>query len=217
MLLNSLSGVLTEKGSGYACCLVNGVEWALAMGEQSLSQLPAVGAEVRIYTRLKISENNISLYGFASLEERSLFDGLISVSGVGPKLALGLLSKASAGELALWIAQKDVESLAGLPGLGKKTAQKLVLQLSERIEKQLGAFGALAHAKGADGAPNNTNSDRRQKYRDLRRALEGMGHSEREACEALDKLFAKWDQNLEGVPDEGECILQAIVLLHRGA
>ena len=215
MLLNSLSGVLTEKGAGYACCLVNGVEWALAMSEQSLAQLPAVGAEVRIYTRLKISENSIALYGFASLEERSLFDGLISVSGIGPKLALGLLSKASAGELALWIAQKDVESLAGLPGLGKKTAQKLVLQLSDRIEKQLGAFGA--HAKGADGAPNNTNGERRQKYRDLRRALEGMGHSEREACEALDKLFAKWDQHPEGVPDEGECILQAIVLLHRGA
>ena len=207
MLLNSLNGVLTEKCAGCAYCLVNGVEWALAMSAQSLGQLPAVGADVRIYTQLKVSENSIALYGFASLEERSLFDSLISVSGVGPKLALGLLSKARAHELALWIVQKDAESLAKLPGLGKKTAEKLALQLSDRLEKQLmvskGAKNALAESM--------TNGD--QKYRDLLHSLVAMGYAEQRSREVLDELFAGWHES----PDEGECLRQAIVLLHGGA
>ena len=218
MILNSLNGILTEKRS-YACCLVNGVEWALAMSEQSLAQLPNVGAEVRIYTHLKVSENQIALYGFASLEERTLFENLISVSGVGPKLALGLLSGARAGELGDWIVQKDVERLAQLPGLGSKTAQKLVLQLSDRLEKQLLVSDHNAQGVNAvNQSPDSGNGERRQKYRDLRRSLVGMGHSEKDTCEVLDKLFARWygEHGAEGVPDEGECLLQAIVLLYEG-
>ncbi len=223
MILNSIQGILTEKQIDYACCLVGGVEWQVAMSEQSLARLPAIGAEVQIYTQLKVSENNIALYGFALRDERSLFEALISVPGIGPKVALGMLSKAAAAELAACIIQGDAKRLAQLPGLGSKTAQKLILQLGDKLEKHL----LLAGATLSVGAAPSTSGTAKaqclvsQEYGDLLDALVAMGYEERRSREVLDELFAQWQQArssetaeaADGLPPEGERLRQAIVRL----
>ncbi|WGK70234.1 Holliday junction ATP-dependent DNA helicase RuvA [Candidatus Haliotispira prima] len=233
MVLNSIKGILTEKQvSGYACCEVNGVEWLLAMSDQSLAWLPGIGAEVRIYTQLKVSENSIALYGFAGRAERSLFEALISVPGIGPKVALAMLSKAGTEDIAACIIQGDVKGLSRLPGLGSKTAQKLILQLGDKLEKQLLLAGSsLSAASGSEAGKEPTVGTpglkgvglhdylrRRQEYRDLLSALVSMGYEEKRSGDVLDELFAMWQEDGQAgeesdLPSEGERLRQAIVRL----
>ena len=175
------------------------------MSEQSLARLPAIGSEVRIYTQLKVSENNLALYGFATRKERSLFEALISVPGIGPKVALALLSKAKVEDLTACIIQGDAERLAKLPGLGNKTAQKLILQLGDKLAKQLLLAGTAAGETVPDLLPRAT-----ARVRGFTGALVAMGYEERRSREALDQLSAEWHSDK---PDEGERLRQAIVRL----
>ena len=230
VIVNSIRGILTEKRTkGYACCQVGGIEWLVAMSQQGLAALGAVGTEVRIFTQLKVSENNMLLYGFATQEERALFEALISVSGIGPKVALAMLSQTGVLELATWIMQGDVKRLAKLPGLGAKTAQKLILQLSDKLEEPLrlaGAQSPLVKAAGASGQGREAEQatvlpqflQQRREYEDLLAALVAMGYEERRSRDVLDGLFAAWrelaSRHANGaLPAEGERLRQAIVAL----
>ncbi|MEM9424004.1 MAG: Holliday junction branch migration protein RuvA [Spirochaetota bacterium] len=206
MVLNSITGKLTEK-SNFACCEVNGLEWHFMMSGHSIASLPDIGSEVRIFTLLKVNEHSISLYGFVAKEERSLFESLISVSGIGPKVALGMLSKASTENIIRFIIQKDDKALAKLPGLGVKTAQKLILQLSDTMFEQ---FGDL-QSTGADGKPFAMGAmGVALAYRDLLSSLVAMGYEEKRCLEALEKLSLRWGAT---PPEEGAQLHQAILLL----
>ncbi len=211
MVLNSITGILTQKQSSFACCQVGGIEWLLAMSEQSLSMLPAIGSEVCIYTQLKLSENSIVLYGFTSYQERSLFESLVSVSGIGPKAALAMLSKAKVGNLAAAIIEGDAQFLSTLPGLGTKTAQKIILQLGDKLAKQL-----LQHSPNQAETIDNKAANKQlpeyyqkqTEYTELLNALVAMGYAEPNCRKVLDQLSNHWQQNK---PEEGEQLRQAIV------
>jgi Holliday junction DNA helicase RuvA len=101
----------------------------------TLAQLPKVGEEVKLFTYQVVREDDISLYGFLSKEERSLFSLLLSVSGIGPKASLSILSGFPIGKLVTAITQGDVDLISTVPGIGKKTAQKLVIELKEKVAK----------------------------------------------------------------------------------
>ena len=132
-MIASLKGKLETIGADWAIVDVNGVGFKVYMPTSTLSTLGARGEEVELHTHLHLREDNATIYGFAAPEELGLFQTLISVSRLGPKLALSMLSAMSAEKLAMTIATDNANLLAEVPGVGKKTAQRIILELKEKI------------------------------------------------------------------------------------
>ncbi len=169
-----LTGRVAAK-SASACLLeVSGVGYRLAMSTSSLSALPAEGDEVTVWTYLYVREDELSLYGFESVAEKDAFEQLITVSGVGPKVALATLSALSPDDLAGAIAAEDVALLSGVPGIGKKTAQRMCLELKDKMGvPELAGAGTGGKAAGAAASAEATE------------ALLSMGFSSAEVAAAL--------------------------------
>ncbi len=139
-MIISLSGTLAHLGNDYAIVDVHGVGYQVFLSARQLRDLPPEGKPLTLYTYLAHREDAMLLYGFPSLEERELFLMLTSVSGVGTKTALGILSGMSAGEVVTAIATADAKRLAKAPGIGKKTAERLILELKEKLTAKRTAF-----------------------------------------------------------------------------
>lgn len=124
-----LRGEVASVGVSGAVIDVNGIGFSLGMSTRSVSSLPPMGEQVQVWTYLQTSDAGIALYGFSTDEERLLFNKLIAVSGVGPKVALSALSSFSPGDLSMAIADGDDKRIATIPGIGRKTAQRIILEL----------------------------------------------------------------------------------------
>ena len=143
-----LKGVLAGRSADTAFIEVQGVGYAVGMSQASLAKLPETGSAVQVHTHLQVRDDGISLYGFLSLEEQALFEQLIGVSGVGPKVALAALSAfPSPQALASAIAAQDVAAVQRIPGVGKKTASRIILELKGSLDH---GFDQLF---GTDGQP----------------------------------------------------------------
>ena len=132
-MIASLHGKLESLGSDGAVINVGGIGFQVYMPTSTLSTLGAIGEEVKLHTYLHLREDNAALYGFASTDELGLFQNLISVSGLGPRLALAMLSAMNIERLTMAIATSSVDLLTEIPGIGKKTANRLILELKEKI------------------------------------------------------------------------------------
>ncbi len=132
-MIASLQGKLESLGGDWAIINVNGIGFQVYMPTSTLSTLGAIGKEIRLHTHLHLREDNVALYGFASNEELVLFQTLTSVSGIGPKLALAMLSAMTVEQLTMAIATGSVDLLKTIPGIGKKTADRIILELKEKI------------------------------------------------------------------------------------
>lgn len=132
-----LRGILASKGLSEACIDVNGVGYAVSMSHNSLSKLPEVGQEVLVRTFMSVSDSGVSLFGFTSDEEKTLFEKLITVNGVGPKMALAALSTFSPKDFAEAIATQDTVLISKIPGVGKKTASRIILELKGSLDEGL--------------------------------------------------------------------------------
>jgi len=132
-MIASLRGTLESLGNDWAIINVNGIGFQVYMPTSTLSMLGAIGKEVKLYTHLHLREDNATLYGFASDDELRLFQTLISVSGLGPRLALAMLSAMNVDRLTMAIATGSVDLLTEIPGIGKKLANHLILELKEKI------------------------------------------------------------------------------------
>jgi Holliday junction DNA helicase RuvA len=129
-----LTGRVTGKAPDHALVDVGGVGFRLAMSTSSLAALPAEGDEVTVHTYLHVREDELSLFGFESADERALFERLIAVQGVGPKVALAVLSSLAPDALREALAAEDVAVLSSVPGVGKKTAQRLIIELKDGLD-----------------------------------------------------------------------------------
>lgn len=143
-----LSGVLAGRTADSAYIDCNGVGFAVGMSANSLSDLPEQGSPVQVFTYMQVREDDISLFGFTSMDEREAFEKLVSVSGIGPKVALAALSSFRPNELADAVAMEDAAAISRIPGIGKKTAQRLILELKGKL-----APSSLAPAEGLFAAP----------------------------------------------------------------
>ena len=170
-MINRLRGQLVEKDMEGVVIDVAGVGYRASASASTLRALPPIGEECVLHTRMVVREDAMLLFGFADRGERAAFDSLMSVSKVGPKLALAILSALSPQEIAESVGRGDVVKLASVPGLGTKTAERLVLELRG---KNLAAFdpGILG---GNVGGP----------YVEAREALAALGYSIEEAEKAL--------------------------------
>ncbi len=176
-MITFLDGELVEKQPARAVLNVGGVGYEVLIPLSSYDKLPDVGVRYRLLIHDHIREDAHELFGFASAAERSVFQMLIGVSGIGPKLALGALSSLSTRELKLAIANGDIARLSSISGIGKKTAGRLVVELRDKIS----AGEALEAQSGA------TQQDVR--LRDAVLALISLGHKQVEAQDMLTKIL----------------------------
>ncbi|MBQ9438085.1 MAG: Holliday junction branch migration protein RuvA [Lachnospiraceae bacterium] len=135
-MISFLEGVLEDVDFDSAIVNVSGVGFRVLLGASSLSSLPSVGEKVRLYTHLQVREDGMTLFGFAGQEELSLFKKIIQVSGVGPKGGQAILSTMTPAEFLFCIASGDAKTIAKAPGIGKRTAERLILELKDKVNPE---------------------------------------------------------------------------------
>ena len=178
-----LKGVLAEKEITRVVVECHGVGYEAAIPLSPFDRLPAEGAEVKLYTHHEVREDAQLLFGFATKPERDMFRLVTTVSGVGPKLALAVLSGLTVGDLQLAVSQGDAKRLAAVKGIGKKTAARIVVELKDKINPIEALANATAETSREQGAV----------LRDAMLALAALGFSE-------DIARAKVQQVLDGEP-----------------
>ncbi|MBM3157256.1 MAG: Holliday junction branch migration protein RuvA [Chloroflexi bacterium] len=176
-MIAGIEGILKSRGEDWAIVDVGGVSFRIQMPASTIKKLGLPGSRVQLSTHLHVREDNLSLYGFFSAEELELFELLINVSGIGPKTALAILSTFSPERFGAAIARGDTETLSSVPGVGKKTAARLVLELKGKFEKA-GVSGLIAHD-------------------DVRAALISLGYSTAEVNSAIVNLPDSSELSLE--------------------
>jgi Holliday junction DNA helicase RuvA len=180
-MIATLEGILEYRGNDSVIINVGGIGFRVYVSGSTLGQLGAVKGKVSLYTHLHVREDNVSLYGFASSEELTLFKNLISVSGVGSKVALALLSALNPEQLVMAITSGDIDLVSQAPGIGKKIAGRLVVELRGKLEKEWKET-ALPLAPGSA---------------DVIAALTGLGYSLTEATKAIIRLPDSEELGLE--------------------
>jgi len=136
-----VGGKVAFRGMQSVVIDANGIGYEIFMSQSALAKVPEAGSEVRILTYLHVREDAMVLYGFWSMEEKEAFERLIGVSGIGPKVALGVLAMFSPSQLAEAIACQDIALISKVPGIGKKTAGRIVLELKGSFESDASLFG----------------------------------------------------------------------------
>ncbi|MGK2945157.1 MAG: Holliday junction branch migration protein RuvA [Desulfuromonadales bacterium] len=173
-------GTMAYKSTDHVIIDVGGVGYRLSIPLSTFYSLPETG-EVSLFTHTHVREDALLLYGFLTLEEKNLFVILIGISGVGPKLAINILSHIPAGDLKRAIAAGDIKRLSGLPGIGKKTAERLVLELKDKVGTA-GGLPVSPETINAAGAMHSILSD------DVISALVNLGYKENLARKVLESM-----------------------------
>ena len=173
-MIGRLSGILSEKNPPQVLVDCNGVGYEVDVPMSTFYNLPATGERVTLLTHFVVREDAQILYGFGTASERATFRLLIKISGVGPRTALGVLSGMSADELARAVAEQEAGRLTKVPGIGKKTAERLLLELKGKLGVDLGPSSA----------------DHADHHSDILQALLALGYSDKEAALSLKALPA---------------------------
>ena len=179
-----LRGIVDEKGDDWAIIGVGGVGMLVSVPATTAEGL-AEGTAARLFTHLHVREDALTLYGFASREDLRLFEQLISVSGVGPRVALGLLSTLDYARLTSAIASGHSDVLRKVPGVGQKTAERIVLDLRDKVTPPAEIVGETVV------------SPKKQADADVIAALMGLGYSQVESAQAAERLDVNGDTPLE--------------------
>ena len=176
-MISRLTGVLSEKAPPFVLVDVNGVGYEVQVPMSTFYNLPELGAKVTLLTQFIVREDAQLLYGFLTPTERASFRELIKISGVGPRIALALLSGLNTDELAQAVSAQDASRLVKVPGIGKKTAERLLLELKGKLGADLGVLAGSGLPLG-------------DAHGDIQQALIALGYNEKEAAAALKALPA---------------------------
>lgn len=188
-----IKGSLEVKTNGYIVIDVNGIGYKIFMSETAINKLGAIGEIIKIHTYVRVREDDISIYGFNTNEELRMFELLLSVSGIGAKSALVILSNVSVSSFALAIINNDINLLKKLPGIGPKTAQRVILELKDKLKKE----NEIVANENTDISDTiNTAIMDDEKIAEATAALKVLGYTGKEIEKALEKV----DANL-GVED----------------
>jgi len=184
-----LKGEVAAVTDGRLILDVGGIGYEIFISSRDAADMPPSGEDVKIHTYMSVSQDSVRLYGFLSSDDLSVYKTLITVSGVGPKAALGILGTLSANDLRFAVFSDDEKAITRAPGIGARTAKKLILELKDRLklEDALGKAGdsTLSHAEGgvAGGLETDTN--------DAVQALAALGYSNSEALRAVRRVELK--------------------------
>ena len=180
-MISFLKGFIEEKSEKSIFLDVRGVGYEVFMPASSAAQIPSIGEEIKIHTYLQISENGVGLYGFLTKDELNVFKLLITVNGIGPKGAVGILSALTANELRLAVLSDDDKAIAKAPGIGAKTAKKLILELKDKfhLEEALDDFSDSAKLVPSGKQEMN------DAHVEAVQALTALGYSNSDALKAV--------------------------------
>jgi len=177
-MINRLRGILIEKQPPHLLIEVaNSFTYEVQASMHTFYLLPELGQEVLLYTQFIVREDGHYLYGFSAAEERALFSQLLKVNGVGPKVALGILSKIESSEFIACVQQQNVTALQAVPGIGKKTAARLIIEMRDRLK-------SLSHNQSSMPDKNSHRSIQRYQQ-DAISALIALGYKNQEASRAV--------------------------------
>ncbi len=192
-MIATLKGTLEYRGDNSVIVNVGGIGFRVYAPNSTLNQLGTIGDVVSLYTHFHLREDNASLYGFISEEELALFRDLISISGIGPKVALAVLSVLNPEQLVMAISSGNSEFISQVPGIGKKMASRIVIELKGKVEKQWKESVLPLTAENADVVS----------------ALTSLGYSVREASQAASRIPVSSELSLE---DKVKQTLQQLVV-----
>lgn len=184
-----LQGKPVSKGSDYIIISVGGVGYKVFVPATTMARFSGSEEEVKVHTYLHVREDALILFGFAEEEELQLFETLINVNGVGPKVALGILSSGSANALKQAIVGENLVVLTNIPGIGKKTAQRIIIELKDKLAKE----PMLASNLGVPGIIVSSGSWGQEAIE----ALQALGYSQAEASRAVQGILAREDSSLK--------------------
>lgn len=201
-MIGRLRGKLAAKHAPELLLDVGGVGYEVMAPMTTFYRLGAVGEDVTLHTHLVVREDAHLLFGFATLEERTLFRELIKVNGVGPKLALGVLSGIEAEAFVRCVQDGDVSTLVRIPGIGKKTAERLVVEMRDRLK-------AIGEVEVKGGAPAFITAAPATPAQDAQSALEALGYKPQEAAKAVSAAEKTAADKEEGLSSE-ELIRRAL-------
>jgi Holliday junction DNA helicase RuvA len=182
-----LKGVVRVRETGRVVLDVSGVGYLVLCPMSTFLALPAEGGTVELHVSTQVREESITLHGFLESAEREIFERLLTVSGVGPRTAMAALSALGPDELARCIAEGDSRKLSTVPGIGRKTAERIVIDLQDRMAKEQGARAAAAKAGGGGEAA------------DVVSALVNLGYNDRQAARAVQDAKADGAKGFEAL------------------
>ncbi len=205
-MIASLSGTLGRKELDRVVVEVGGVGYLVHVSAQTLAVLPESGAAVQLLCHTHVREDAIQIFGFAQASEQTLFELLIGISGIGPRLALTALSGMPVAELVSCIAGEDHRRLQSVPGIGRKTAERIVLELKDRCAKLLAELGQAPQPATAAAPPGGRASG------EVVEALVNLGYKRAQAERAVERVLAKAEQ----APDRERLLRQALASIREG-
>lgn len=197
-----ISGTLENKDNNSVIVDVGGIGYKIFMPTNSIKKLPELGEKTKIHTYYYVREDNISLYGFNTHEELKMFELLLSVSGIGAKSAIAMISEINPSKFALSIISGDVSELVKVPGVGKKTAQRLILELKDKLKTE------SAIVKEEMKIENIVNIESNSTIDEAMAALQVLGYQKKEIENAFSKMELQ-SLNVE------EIIKKALVILSK--
>lgn len=182
-MFSYIEGPLTEVWEDMVVVEAGGIGWNIHVPLSLLDRMPKAGTTVKVYTSFQVREDAMTLYGFLSRQDLRMFEQLIGVNGIGPKAALGLLSALRPDELRLAIVSEDVKTISRAPGIGPKTAKRVILDLKDRISSQ--DLLPPGMAGGAAGPDASAGAGMEGAGREAIEALVALGYSATEAARAV--------------------------------
>jgi len=184
-----IKGKVEEKSSNYVVIDVGGIGYKIFMSNISINEIGEIGKTIKVHTYYYVREDNISLYGFLTKEELRMFELLLSVSGIGAKSAIAMLSNITPSSFALAVISNDIVKLKKVPGIGAKTAQRIVLELQDKLKAE--------QELTSDDMPEIVEVDSNENVVEATAALQILGYNKKE----IDKMFEKVDKSDLSVED----------------
>jgi len=213
-MLAYVKGTLEMKMTGYVVIDVSGLGYKVFMSEAGIDKLGTLGETVKVHTYYKVREDDISIFGFNTLEELKMFELLISVSGVGAKTALTMLAACEPSEFALAVISEDVKTLTGIPGIGAKSAQRIILELKDKIKKeqQIEELTKVAQGTKKDGKSEANSKVQKaieedNKISEAKAALQVLGYNKKTIDTEFDKIENKSELTTEELIRKGLALL----------
>lgn len=188
-MLAYIKGTLEMKMTGYVVIDVGGLGYKIFMSQVGIDKLGNIGDIVKVHTYYRVREDDISIYGFNTLEELKMFELLIGVSGVGAKTALTMLATCEPSDFALAVISEDVKTLSSVPGIGPKSAQRIILELKDKIKKEQ-QIEELTKASKGENTKVQIAIDSDNKIEEAIAALQVLGYNKKE----IEKVFVKIDK-----------------------
>lgn len=195
-----LKGLYESRTMDYIVLDVNGIGYKIFMSENSMKRIGEIGTNIKVHTYVKVREDDISVYGFATCEELRMFELLISVSGIGAKSAITILSNIEPSSFAVAVVSDDVTILKKLPGIGAKSAQRIILELKDKLK--------AISLDGDNISVTSTEINKNEDIEDMISALQVLGYNRKDIEDIIPKIDNK------GEPLE-ELIKRALVLLSK--